>query len=915
MLHKTSRPRSTLFIQSIACILCAIALLCAPQHVFAHALPTHTAADGPTFQASIGFNSRFRDGNWVPVHVTLQNTGADFTGMLAVNIPTQSPGSTDSNPTAIYRTPIALPAGAQKQITLYAPCSFGNTGAVQNIVVTLFTANGQKVGTPQSIALHSLQNSEFFVGILSDRTTGFGPISGLSLPQQPSSVIVETLNATTMPTNAVALDNFNLLVLDNFDTSTLNAAQHDALQQWINRGGSLVLVGGPEWRRTFGTLPAPLVPLAPTNTTTLPAGTPLLPINGVEQKSTVAGVPAPVTISTASTTAGTVLLRDGSNPLLVQLHSGQGNVFYLAFDPTLDPIVGWAGASTLWKGILLRVLGDQAVAQLPSQYNASGIVGTSKTYSVGITNALQSLLPNTYPSTWLILILLLAYILVLGPIRLLLVRRLKKRDWSWRIALVTILVFSLLTYGFALQQKGTAIVSDSITVMQLDNSTTPNANAHTTTYLGVFVPSQGDFQVHIPEESLVQPNKSAYQYMQGSGGSSSALTTITPTQGATDVNLQGVDIWTLRSIASERDRKLQGNISSHLTVINGAVTGSITNKLPYSLHDVNILIGNQYLSLGQLDAGQTQQVQLPLSSPNLNTYPLQSLGSQIAAKQGIQQPYNTNSGQPFPQDETHRHAAILAAFNGNDDGNTYCNPNGTCYQTAMQSSSMHASLASMPLSPQGVGFLQSGGGGSTPTIFHSHDPLTIANAPITLIGWADPQSDLTSNITINGTHPSGQQEILVQAPLPLSFTGGLTLDPSFMNGQLVDVQGADIQGVSYNVYALGKGSMTYEYTVPGNTAFQAQTLTIGQVVNLNQIMQPGSSGQPFIDANNLQVQLYNWKTHAWDAFAFNQYVLTIKNPQVYVGTSGRILIQLANTGSSSSRIVFNKPLLQIQGTW
>lgn len=717
MAYRSRWPQYTRFLPIIMCILFAICAL--PQQVFAHdrvVTVTQEANDGLTFQVSIGFNSRFRDGNWVPVHVALQNTGIDFTGAVSVSIPTPFAGANNSGTTAIYRTPISLANGAQKQVMLYVPLSFGTPGATQNVTVTLLDTNGQHVGAPQVTTLHTLQSSEFFVGILSDSSTRFGSLSGLTLPQQPSSVIVEPLNTTTLPDRAAALGNFDLLIVDNFNTSTLSTGQLNALQQWVNQGGTLVIAGGPEWRRTLTSLPSSLVPVTLTGTTSMPAGTRLVPIDGsTGQSSTNASVQAPATVSTASVTHGTVLLASGMNPLLVQAHNGQGNVFYVAFDPTLDPIVGWPGIASLWKGILLRTLGDQALTQSQNQVNVSfaGVVGTSKAYSQSITGVLQSLLPNTYPAIWLILVLLLSYVLVLGPLRLLLVRRLKKRDWSWRIALATIVVFSLLTYGFAVQQKGTSIVDDSISLVRLGDSTTPNANAHITTYMGVFVPSQGDFQLHVSGESLIQPNNATSQYQSTS---SSGPTTITSQRNGTNVTLQGVDIWTLRSIVSEHDRQLQGNITSHLSVANGTLTGTVVNTMPYALDDTDVLIGNQYVSLGHFGTGETKQVQLSLSSPSLSNYPPQSLASQIASGSGQPNFYGPNNGGQAPQNELQRHLSILSSLSNTGNGNTYCTANGVCYQANARYvpvARVNTSLVgAAPLSVRSSTVMLSGGGPS-----------------------------------------------------------------------------------------------------------------------------------------------------------------------------------------------------------
>ncbi len=103
---------------------------------------------------------------------------------------------------------------------------------------------------------------------------------------------------------------------------------------------------------------------------------------------------------------------------------------------------------------------------------------TPGTSNGGFSSLLQSSLPNMLPPTWLILVLLLGYVTVLGPVRLLLVRFLKKRDWSWRITLSAIVIFSALSYTLALQQKGTSIVSSSISILQLGQPDTTGTPAH-----------------------------------------------------------------------------------------------------------------------------------------------------------------------------------------------------------------------------------------------------------------------------------------------------------------------------------------------------------------------------------------------------------------------------------------------------
>ena len=161
-------------------------------------------------------------------------------------------------------------------MTLYVPLYFGSQGSTEVFSVDLLNSNGQKVSSQQA-TVRTLNPNDIFVGVLSDQSSGFSPLSSLALPNQTSSIVVEQLVAGTMPTLAAVLQNFDLIVLDNFTTSSLNHEQLTALQNWVNQGGALIVVGGPEWRQTLSPLPASLLPVTITGTEDIPARTPLLP--------------------------------------------------------------------------------------------------------------------------------------------------------------------------------------------------------------------------------------------------------------------------------------------------------------------------------------------------------------------------------------------------------------------------------------------------------------------------------------------------------------------------------------------------------------------------------------------------------------------------------------------------------------
>ncbi|GCE20274.1 DUF7408 domain-containing protein [Dictyobacter kobayashii] len=428
--------------------------------------------NGPTIlKASMGFDGIYQDGNWVPIQVDLSNTGNDFTGKISITVPsTPLNGANVTTTTNSYQEAINLPPGAKKQISISVPLNLSSQGATAQVSVDLLDTTGHTVSHRALVPNNGSYNLTL-IGVLSDTPNNFGQLNlALSNLFNPAGQ-TKNLTAATMPKQAAVLKNFDVIVLDNFTTGSLSPEQLSALQSWVYQGGSLILTGGPEWKRTLGALPASLLPVTINGTGNIPAGKHLLPVNTLTKgdQATNDTVKTATPISTAQAAKNTVtLLSSDQTPVIVQKVQGQGTVYYLAYDPTLEPLASWSTTNQLWSTLLLRSLGDRVLMNAGN----TGVItapGQGNNVTASTLGALlQTFFPNAYPSIWLILILLLSYVIILGPLRLLLIRAFKRRDWSWRIVLGTIVVFTLLSYGLALQQKGSSIINSSITLVQLN---------------------------------------------------------------------------------------------------------------------------------------------------------------------------------------------------------------------------------------------------------------------------------------------------------------------------------------------------------------------------------------------------------------------------------------------------------------
>lgn len=859
--------------------------------------PAETTAGPPTLQMAVGFDDDARLDYWLPAWITLSNDGPDFSGTLSATTYASALPSGAIVAGILpwsYKEPVTLPHGTQKQVNIYVP--FYETPMLpRGILVALSDSHG-KVIAAQRATPFTLSPGSLLVGILSDlppQSEGFSSLNTVSLPDPTRSIELASLDASTLPDMAEVLANFDAIVLDDFSTARLTAAQLSALQTWVNQGGALIEVGGPQWQRTLAALPPQLVPVVIHGTAILPAGANLLPAGGPALGArfnvpsiTISAAPLPGKDDARQQAFSNfeTVLASGDTPLIVQAHQGQGSICYLAFDPAAAPLASWPGTIPLWKALLVRSLGDQALLPnvVPRYSNGPG----EFILRGGLSHILQ---PGTGLPLKALVLLLLGYLVLIGPVRFLIVRRLHRPTWSWRIVLSGVILFSLLTYAVAYTQKGTSV--NSISIIQLNQG---GQFAHVTTFFSVFIPSQpgaGGSRLAIPARTLTQPL--AQEPFQSDsrivGNDYRAVFTLG--QNETNVTLPDVGAWSVHALVSEGDQKLHGGLLAHLALRNGSLVGTVTNTLESSLSDVYILMPYSIAYIGHLPSGQTQQVDVPVhsSTPDaLNRVPAGStLADQIARDNHLPVPYFPYATGAQPQNDFQRHLAILSALSG--EGYAYLPCNGPC--------STHALVNRHTITTPAFG---------TPAVnpIDASDPLLVGGAPATLIGWADQPLEAAHDVTIDGASPGGTHESLVQLPLNIGFSGQLTLPPGLIPGQVTDAQGAGVGIVSPAIYTMKTGSITFEFTLPSVDTAQVNSLTITE----------SFIGQPGVPTGT-RVRLYNWVTSSWDTIALNNHAFTTANTRAYTNTDGRILLQVANQNATLGTLLFSKPLLGLSAAF
>src|SRR5258705_13995997 len=105
------RALSRWFLLTAILLLLVLILTSAPAHAQTLSSRSSSSAHhfasglaGPAMTVTAGFDTRYRDGNWIPVRVTLRNDGPDFNGKVSINVPAPRPKGTTPGTTASPNT-------------------------------------------------------------------------------------------------------------------------------------------------------------------------------------------------------------------------------------------------------------------------------------------------------------------------------------------------------------------------------------------------------------------------------------------------------------------------------------------------------------------------------------------------------------------------------------------------------------------------------------------------------------------------------------------------------------------------------------------------------------------------------------------------------------------------------------------
>ncbi len=527
-------------------------------------------------QVSAGYNGLFRRGQWTPVRVNVSNTGGTLDGEVRVRT-----GDGASLAETIYRTPLTLSRGARKQVFLYVSVD----NFTSNIQVEVVGGDGRVVERG-SAAIRLANRTDILYGVVTESPYGAVDMTGLT-PGIGQAYQVN-LRLDDIPPLGEALAALDILMFHDVDTGTLAAEQADAVAQWTRAGGHLIVSGGDSWQRTTAGLAA-LVPASLQGTVVADSLAPLAAY--LEGQEALPDEPAIVTVAEVQPPARSLVALEDGAPLIVRAAYGDGLVDFLAVDPQSEPLRSWNETKRLWYSLVA------SSGQKPSW--SDGFVNWSTAREATLTTS------NTVLPTFLQLCgFLTLYIVLVGPLNYLVLRRLNRRELAWFTIPALIAVFSVLAYTVGFNLRGTRAVVNRLTVVRVWPG---SEQAQVMTLVGVQSPRRTTYDIAADRGYTLRS-------LPDVGTGLSVPTIIS--EGTRYIAEQiPIDAGTVASFAAAGHTSLQPLDAAATWYLSDAaprVEGAITNTTGLTLYDTVVLVKGESRFLGTLDPGETRRFDITL---------------------------------------------------------------------------------------------------------------------------------------------------------------------------------------------------------------------------------------------------------------------------------------------------------------
>lgn len=551
-----------------------------------------------TMEADYGYDGSAKGGRYVPIRILFTNPGdQSFEGTIRVMAM-----ETDFEIYS-YSRPVTLAPSSDQQETLNIPLGL----RTDQMFVILLDNKGQEMIRQRLKFNVSLDTAELMIGILSDTPEQLQYMDGVGINYSLLKTKTTSLSADTFPSDATGLDLMDVILITNYDTSRLSHNQTAGILEWVKKGGILIFGTGSRVTETLGQFATFL--------TDEPYESPKVMSVDMGVEYTVNGPGdsfIELVCADISLRGGSVILSNDELPVLTAVNYEKGTIAVAAYD--FKDIADFCQVQRSYVvKILTNLFGEERINQLSDMIYGGG---TNQYWSVQsvINTGNVDKLPNVVLYTALIL----AYIILSGPVMYLFLKKYQLRKFYRTGIVVLSLFFTGIIYIIGSETRFKDTFFTYATIMD-----TSDDSIMESTVINMRTPYNQSYSAALDPSYSVRPITRNYYDMRPVPkftGTEDYRVSIEAEPEKTLVSVHNVVAFNPQYFQLEKksDNTQRVGLTGDITLFDGKIYGTVTNRYDFAVENAAILTYGQMVLLGRIEAGAA----ISLEGLEVLTYPL-----------------------------------------------------------------------------------------------------------------------------------------------------------------------------------------------------------------------------------------------------------------------------------------------------
>ncbi|HYW78221.1 MAG TPA: hypothetical protein VE890_01550, partial [Thermoguttaceae bacterium] len=402
----------------------------------------------------VGFGGFYKVGVWTPVEVT-----GDVSRIIVPD--------GDGIPSQVAGRYVRF-GRVDSQLTVETDGAGGAVG--RKVFSSTPDAEGSGFGLDYRPAIGAAR--QLIVGVAAD-PVGLEDAVGLSRQEvDERPVAVRLPDCSQLPDRWYGYEGVDVLLLSTSRPEVFADLKSDdprieAIDRWIRMGGKLILCVGSQ-AETILAEGAPLARFMPGRFSTMvPSRDTQM---GAFESFVLSSLPVPrvegaLQVPQLTDVQGIVEVQESDDmPLLIRTPRGFGQILFVAADLDLEPLSKWPDR----RELVARLLELPAVASERSSESGAVMQPGYRDMAGQLRSAMDRYDGVQMMPFWGVAVLIVAYLLLIGPCDYLLLRKIGHMRWTWITFPTVVVVFCLGAYGLSIYLKGDRVRVNQVDLVDVD---------------------------------------------------------------------------------------------------------------------------------------------------------------------------------------------------------------------------------------------------------------------------------------------------------------------------------------------------------------------------------------------------------------------------------------------------------------